>query len=197
MALAVLLIGSKLAIDQQIQSLEPDFAALVTRGLGLAFDEIREVELDGHTLAGEAARRTIPVCGPAAFVVLKALAFADRSEPKDAYDLVYVIRRSPGRAEAIAGRLSSHAESDRAAVCSALTLLARDFNGIESIGPQRAAQFAIAELEETDELAADAQGYVDDLLAACREQGLLEDAAAGQAAIPTRPRATEGEGALH
>ena len=32
------------------------------------------------------------MCGPGAFVVLKALAFRDRGEPKDAYDLVYVLR---------------------------------------------------------------------------------------------------------
>lgn len=170
-----------LAEGQRIQDLEPDFAALVTKGLGLAFDETRKVELDGHTLGGEVARRTIPVCGPAAFVVLKAFAFADRAEPKDAYDLVYVTRRSPGRGAAIAERLSAHAENHRVAVRSALALLARDFDGIESIGPQRAAQFAIADPAETDELAADARGYVDDLLAACRERGLLEHPAAGRA----------------
>jgi hypothetical protein len=161
-----------LAEDKRVQDLQPDFAALVTRGLGLAFDEKREVELDGHTLSGEAARRTIPVCGPAAFVVLKALAFADRAEPKDAYDLVYVIRRSPGRGKAIADRLTTHAESDRESVRSALAFLARDFEKIESIGPQRAAQFALTDSAEADELAADARGYVDDLLAACRERRL-------------------------
>lgn len=162
-----------LAEDQRIQDLEPDFAALVTRGLGLAFDEKQDVELDGHTLGGEAVRRTIPVCGPAAFVVLKALAFADRAEPKDAYDLVYVIRRSPGRGEAIADRLAKHAAVDRESVHSALELLARDFDGVESIGPQRAARFTIADETEFDDQAADAQGYVDDLLSACRERGLL------------------------
>lgn len=111
-----------LAKDQRIQNLEPDFAALVTRGLGLAFDEKRDIELDGHTLAGETARRTIPVCGPGAFVVLKALAFGDRAEPKDAYDLLYVIRRSPGHAEAIAERLGTHAENDLESVRLALDL---------------------------------------------------------------------------
>jgi hypothetical protein len=139
----------------------------------LAFDERREIELDGHTLGGEAARRTIPVCGPAAFIVLKALAFADRGEPKDAYDLVYVIRRSPGQAGAIADRLAEHIANDRESVHSALELLARDFDDVEGIGPQRAARFAITDEAELDDQAADAQGYVDDLLRACRERGLL------------------------
>jgi predicted nucleotidyltransferase len=160
------------AEERRIQDLQPDFAALVTKGLGLAFDERRQIELHGHTLSGEAARRTVPVCGPAAFVVLKAFAFADRTEPKDAYDLVYVIRRSSGRAEAIAARLAEHAKSNRRSVSSALELLARDFDQIESIGPQRAARFAIADPAETDDLAADALGYVDDLLTACRGLGL-------------------------
>lgn len=69
---------------RRVQALQPDFGALVTPGLELAFDERVEVDLDGHTLKGERARRTIPVCGPALFVVLKALAFGDRGEPKDA-----------------------------------------------------------------------------------------------------------------
>jgi hypothetical protein len=163
-----------LAEDQRIQDLESDFAALVTRGLGLAFDERRDVELDGQTLDGEAARRTIPVCGPAAFVVLKALAFADRAEPKDAYDLVYVIRRSPGRGEAIAERLVTHAGNDRGSVHLALELLARDFDDVESIGPQRAARFVGTDVAELDDLAADARGYIDDLLKACRRRSLLD-----------------------
>lgn len=43
-------------------------------------------------ISGARASRTIPVCGPGAFTVLKALAFGDRTENKDAYDLFYVWR---------------------------------------------------------------------------------------------------------
>jgi hypothetical protein len=73
--------------------LEADLSAMITPGLQLAQMERVEVELDGHTLKGEQAKRTIPVCGPASFIVLKALAFNDRGEPKDTFDLVYVLRR--------------------------------------------------------------------------------------------------------
>ena len=153
----------------RVQNLESDFGALITPGLELAFDERVDVELEGHTLMAERATRTIPVCGPAAFVVLKALAFADRAEPKDAYDLVYVIRHTPGRGQAIAERLANHAEHHAAIVGRALALLARDFDGPDGIGPGRAARFTIAEPAEQEELnnaAADAHGYVDDLLRA-------------------------------
>ncbi len=81
-----------------IQPLEGDFAALIAPGLELASDERQEIDIAGHTLKGEKVQRTVPVCGPATFVVLKALAFGDRAEPKDAFDLVYVRGRGHSRA---------------------------------------------------------------------------------------------------
>lgn len=152
----------------RVQKLEPDFGALVTPGLELAFDERVQVELDGHTLKGERTRRTIPVCGPAAFVVLKALAFADRGEPKDAYDLVYVIRHTPGRGAAVAGRLREHSADHPDVVTRALNLLARDFDAPDALGPRRAADFMLADLAQREGNAADAHGFVDDLLRAYR-----------------------------
>lgn len=162
----------------RVQNLEGDFGALVTPGLQLAFKERVDVELDGFTLKGERVSRTIPVCGPAAFVVLKALAFGDRVEPKDAYDLVYVIRHTSGGYRTIAKRLASHAESDALVVARALDLLARDFDGPDGIGPGRAARFTIPEPADPVELAstaADAHGYVDDLLTAYRQIGIHKD----------------------
>jgi len=159
--------------DVRLHDLEPDLAALVTQGLNLAFEEKIEVELDGTTIKGEKLRRTIPVCGPAAFLILKALAFADRMEHKDAFDLVYLLRRNPGGADVIAEQLVHHATRDEQVVGAALTALADDFEEVESIGPMRAAEFSAESSEEMDALAADAHGYVDDLLRACRTQGLL------------------------
>lgn len=157
---------------RRIQPLEPDFGALVTRGLELAFDERLEVELDGHTLKGERARRKVPICGPAAFTVLKALAFGDRGEPKDAYDLVYVVRGTPGSTDAIAKRMARHAERHPDIVSSALTVLARDFADPNDIGPRRAAEFDTVNSDELDDAIADFHGYVDDLLSACRGRNL-------------------------
>lgn len=90
----------------RVHKLEGDFGALIAPGLDLAFDERRQVTLSGQTLQCENVRRVIPVCGPATFVVLKALAFADRGEPKDAYDLVYVLRRWPEGIDDVADRLA-------------------------------------------------------------------------------------------
>lgn len=157
---------------RRIQSLEPDFGALVMPGVELAFDERIHVELDGHTLAGEKVTRTIPVCGPAAFTVLKALAFGDRAEPKDAYDLVYVLRAPPNTSVSVADRLAEHAQRHPAIVQRALELLSRDFPDPDGLGPRRAASFEFLEPDDQDDAAADAHGFVDDLLNACRARRL-------------------------
>jgi len=75
-----------------LRHIEKDFAAVITPGLRLAFQDKKNVPLKGVTLTGEKAEREIWVCGPGAFIVLKALAFHQRGENKDAYDLYFVIR---------------------------------------------------------------------------------------------------------
>lgn len=108
--------------------------------------------------------RAVPVCGPGAFVVLKALAFSDRGEPKDAFDLVYVLRRWPGGKRDVAKRLSEHATRHPELVGRALDALRRDFRDIEHLGPKRAAEFETLLEEDLDAAIADAHGHVDDLL---------------------------------
>ena len=155
-----------------IQPLEGDFAALIAPGLELASNERQEIDIAGHTLKGEKVERTVPVCGPATFVVLKALAFGDRAEPKDAFDLIYVLRRWPGGVANIAKRLEQHAESNSKVVEHALDRLARDFADPETIGPRRVAEFEGETGKDSDAIAADAHGYVDDLLKTCAQSGL-------------------------
>lgn len=160
------------ATSQRVKPLEPDFGALVTPGLELAFDERVEVDIEGFTLKGEAVSRKVPVCGPGAFTVLKALAFGDRAEPKDAYDLVYVVRHTEGAGQAVARVLSHHAETHEAIVLEALSLLRRDFGSPDGLGPSRAADFMLGDDSDRDADAADAHGFVDDLLRAASEEGL-------------------------
>lgn len=157
----------------RVQPLESDFGALIIPGVELAAEERVLIELDGHTLAGERITRDIPVCGPGAFVVLKALAFADRVEPKDAYDLVYVVRRWPGGAADISRRLVGHAKNHESIVRRALERLANDFRDPDRVGPRRAAEFDTLRTADFDAAAADAHGYVDDLLRACAQEELI------------------------
>ena len=155
-----------------IQPLEGDLAALIAPGLQLASDEREEIEIAGHTLKGEKVERTVPVCGPATFIVLKALAFSDRAEPKDAFDLIYVLRRWPGGTGDIVKRLGRHAADNGRVVKDALDHLARDFADPETLGPRRVAEFEGEAADDPDAIAADAHGYVDDLLKACTRSGL-------------------------
>ena len=66
----------------------------------------------------------------------------------------------------IADRLRIHAERHPAVVRRALGLLARDFDAPDGLGPRRAAAFSVADDAELDGAAADAHGYVADLLRA-------------------------------
>lgn len=143
-----------------LQNIEGDFAAIITPGLHLAFVDQIPVELDGLTVLGERAKRTVRVCGPGAFVVLKALAFRNRGENKDAYDLFYVLRNFGSGARTVADRLRPFRRDPDAEV--ALGHLKQDFSEIDSVGPRRVADFLHGRPD--DELQADARGLVLDLL---------------------------------
>lgn len=129
-------------------------------GLSLAFRDRVGVVLEGRTLQGEALRREIQVCGPGAFVVLKALALRLRGERKDAYDLHYLLSHYGRSVEDVAERLRlllGDADAQRA-----IGYLREDFAAIDSVGPKRAAAFLSR--EDDDGFKADAVGLVVRLL---------------------------------
>jgi hypothetical protein len=144
----------------RIKSIEPDFAAIIAPGLRLAFEDRERVTLEGQTIRGEHARRDVWVCGPAAFVAMKALAFRSRGENKDAYDLTYVLQNYEGRTQGIASRLAPLRAAAEAA--EGLAALDQDFAGVDSVGPVRVAEFLYGARNEIAE--ADAWGSVRDLL---------------------------------
>ncbi len=78
-------------VGGKLRDIEQDFAAVIAPGLHLAFQDRTKVTLSGQTIKGERATREIWICGPGAYVVLKALAFDLRGENKDTYDLFYVV----------------------------------------------------------------------------------------------------------
>ncbi len=137
--------------------IESDLAAFVTPGLELAFEDQRPRELAGPVPSGAWASRTIPVCGPGAFTVLKALAFGNRTENKDAYDLFYVWRGVG--LDDVATSLTSLEPSSY--VDDALSVIERDFRNHDGPGPVATAQF-LGGLD--DNVQADVVGYADQLL---------------------------------
>ena len=149
----------------RLQSLEADFAAIVTPALGVAFHDQIVVEIDDVTPAEERARRSVKVSGPAAFVLMKAHALRLRGENKDAYDLVYVLTHfGDGTTRDVAARFQPIAATDEAR--QALDYLAEDFASPEHLGPVRAARFSPGRLDEKTQ--ADAFGYVQEFLARVR-----------------------------
>ncbi len=157
----------------KIRHIEKDFAAVITPGLHLAFQDRQRVPLVGSTIMGEKARRDIWVCGPGAFLVLKALAFGSRGENKDAYDLYYVIRNHGSGVVDVLTHLKpiQHDRETR----KALQILRRDFSDPDGVGPRRVAQFLY--MAPSDELQADVAGFVRELLRECEmeEPGIAVD----------------------
>lgn len=152
----------------RLQNLEPDFAALIVDGLQLVERDRRKIALSGRTIRGERTERSIWVCGPASFVVLKARAIHLREKPKDAFDLHYLLMNVEGGVDAVAETLRSILE-DKDAVES-IEFLRQAYRTIDSIGPSRAAFFLYGERdpdtpEDYDTLAASAHAYANRLLA--------------------------------
>lgn len=149
----------------RLQDLERDFAAIVTPALPVAFLDSVAVTLDDLTLRGERACRTVRVCGPAAFVVMKAHAFRGRGDNKDAYDLVYVLKHFGHHAlDDVIERFAALAADTEAR--DALTILHKDFASADHLGPRRAAEFRYGRADPI--IQADAFGYVQAFLAGVR-----------------------------
>ena len=146
-----------------LRDIEPDFAAIIAPGLHLAFQDRERVEIAGQTIFGEQATRTVSVCGPGAYVVLKALAFHLRGENKDAYDLYYVVRNYGAGVDEVASRLKPLLDDPSAG--EAVRILSQDFREHDGVGPRRVAEF-IKGMPD-DEIQADVVGFVRQLLDGC------------------------------
>jgi hypothetical protein len=147
-------------VGGKLRDIEEDFAAVIAPGLHLAFQDRTKVTLSGQTIMGERATLDIWVCGPGAYVVLKALAFDLRGENKDAYDLFYLLRNYGDGVRAIV----AHLEPLRAdpATIQAIEIIRRDFTSHDGLGPMRVAAFLSGDPDDT--IQADVAGFVDSFL---------------------------------
>lgn len=146
-----------------IKHLEGDLAAIVIPGLELAFEDLHRVELSGARLSGAEATQEIPVCGPGAFVLLKALACDLRGKDKDKYDLFYMIRNYGKGPPTVAGHFRPFLEAGRQKAEEAREILGDLFEGPRSIGPVAVSQFVYGEPD--DALQADATAFIKEFLA--------------------------------
>lgn len=147
----------------KLMNIEDDFAAIIAPGLHLAFMDRQKVTLGGKTIIGEDAEREVWVCGPGAFMVLKALAFHIRGENKDAYDLYYVLRNYGSGVAEVSARLKPLLEDK--ATQTALKYLRSDFPNTNAVGPRRVAEFQFGHADAATQ--ADVAGFVQQLLDEC------------------------------
>lgn len=140
-----------------LQDLEKDFGAIRTRGLELAFVDRRAIELDGLTIEGDRAKRTVNVAGLAAMLVLKALAFENRGAEKDAYDIYYLVHEFG--VDAVVEAVSAHRATSSLAtdLTDALMIVKRDFSDLDGIGAGSVARFID---DESEQLRADVAGLL-------------------------------------
>ena len=151
---------------RRIQDLEGDFAAIVTPGLHLAFRNPRRVPMPGYDCKERWTERTVTVCGPGAFVVLKALAHFGRDEPKDAYDLYYLLQYYGDDVGDVADDLRPLL--DDADALQAMANLRAEYTRLDAVGPSRLAEFLSGRVDD-DEIRADFVGRVGDLLRALNQ----------------------------
>ena len=132
--------------------------------LHLAFEELLPVEIEGANLFADRLTRTINFAGPAAFVALKAFAYHLRGEPKDAYDLVFVLTHWDRGIADICTRLRARAATQPEIVAEAVDHLASDFETVDSAGPRDLSRFVGGTVNP--QRVADAHGAIADLLRA-------------------------------
>ncbi|MEX1042127.1 MAG: nucleotidyl transferase AbiEii/AbiGii toxin family protein [Pirellulaceae bacterium] len=107
------------------------------RGLDLAFESYRVMELSGRMPDG--SRNTVPlqIVSPAAFLLIKAFALRERRKPKDSYDIAFVLaHHQPSLAdlaEQIVPLLSGNLARE------GYNILREKFATRDSIGPMDAA----------------------------------------------------------
>lgn len=116
--------------------------AFNVRGAHLVRDDFIEREIEGQRLdGGGRSRVTVRVANVLPYTVLKILAFQDRHENKDAYDLVFVLLNHT--AGALAGGLAAAASpvAARPQAREALRLLGERFSDVGQDGPSAYALF--------------------------------------------------------
>lgn len=125
------------------------------RGADLALLSWVDVTLSGVLPDGTDDTVRLRVASPAALLVMKAEALEHRPMPKDAYDIAYCLRESPGGVEGVSE--SFRPILSHGLVREALGILRERYATVQSTGPRLAARFEDpASAEESAVLARDA-----------------------------------------
>jgi hypothetical protein len=145
---------------QKVQDMQPRKA----RGCDLAFDQTVQITLSGTLPEGGKDSVCIHVAAIAPFLVMKAIAMANRLMEKDAWDIYYCIRNYPGGIERLAEEF--HPLLKNKLTQEALMNLKEKFASPDHVGPKPVADFEeITDADEGALLQRDAYERVNALLA--------------------------------
>jgi hypothetical protein len=146
--------------------------AFNVRGAHLARDDFVERAIESERLdGGGVSRVTVRVANVLPYIVLKILAFQDRHENKDAYDLVFTLLNYDDGPRAAGRATRSSPVGEHEQVAEALQLLEERFRDVEKDGPNAYASF-LAEPDDQEDrarLRQEAIATVREFLAGFRE----------------------------
>jgi hypothetical protein len=121
------------------------------RGTDLAFEAFDEISVSGEMPDGGMNTVRLRIVRIEAFVVMKAFAMADRTKPKDAYDIYFCFKNYQGGVVELAK--SYHGLLQNRLVQEGLQVLRSKFRTMDAVGPKWVAQVVAGETPEDPELA--------------------------------------------
>ncbi|MEL7500446.1 MAG: hypothetical protein AAFN77_22825 [Planctomycetota bacterium] len=110
------------------------------RGVDLAFENSKEITIEGRMPNGSDNVVHARIVSPEAFLLIKAFALEERNKEKDAYDVAFVLRHYEPSIEALAESLKPIVQDGLGV--DAMQILRDKFKTLDSVGPVNAALVA-------------------------------------------------------
>lgn len=126
--------------DSLMRGVEEELRAIQVEGLGLALTDPIVKDISGELLSGGTTTEQVNICRPIPFITLKALAFDKRREPKDSYDLIYVILNVSGTVKDLTAQITDE-ERSADSFKHSIEVLQNHFQSIDRNGPVKYGQF--------------------------------------------------------
>jgi hypothetical protein len=140
-----------------------DAKARKARGCDLVFPMAEEIKISGTRPDGYQDTATIKIAGIVPFIIMKAMAMADREREKDPYDIYFVLRHFPGGPDELIKLFQPHIK--QGLVREGLDKMAEKFKSPNHVGPNFVADFeGVEDGEEREFLTRDVFERVDHLL---------------------------------
>ena len=120
-----------------------DITACIMPGVDRALATARTVTISGIDLHGAQQNLTARVCEVGPFLALKLRAFADRQQPKDAFDILYTILHYDGGTDSAITAFAEEVRLGNPACPDALRTLTEHFDDENAPGPVKASHFVL------------------------------------------------------